>query len=179
MKNYDVACAWMRGQCATGHHLYTDGVTLWSYGPHFPVGWHHGARIYYNKDRYSVSTSQHQSFARQAMEPNPWIPVTTKQICKVVATKGLYRPNCAWWRTVLYKKLVHALAAHGVVLVGRQQLKYGDLVAAAEWEYERGNLCLRATHHDVTWLHGRSSSPQVNAKEPVYVGIDVAALLKA
>lgn len=56
-----------------GHSVLCDGRALYSYGRHFPlavlVGERSGRRIFLkNGDRYSVSTSQHQSLTQRACD---------------------------------------------------------------------------------------------------------------
>lgn len=66
--NTEVVDAWMQGYPATGRNIYTDGMTIWSYGNHFPIAKHltHG-RVLYNVTRYSNTTSKHQALVRCAM----------------------------------------------------------------------------------------------------------------
>lgn len=69
----DVAHNWAHqtGRARNGHHMYYDGRTIYSYGPHFPI-----ARIVQTPAgapavlmttaRYSVSTTRHIYLARRA-----------------------------------------------------------------------------------------------------------------
>lgn len=69
----DVAHNWAHqtGRARRGHHMYYDGSTIYSYGPHFPI-----ARIVQTPAgvpavlvttaRYSVSTARHIYLARRA-----------------------------------------------------------------------------------------------------------------
>lgn len=79
--NTEVVNAWMQGLPATGRNIYTDGMTIWSYGNHFPIAKHltHG-RVLYNVTRYSNTTSHHQALVRQAMCRNGIKSVTCRSI---------------------------------------------------------------------------------------------------
>jgi len=57
----DVAIAWRNGSKATGSRMYTDGTTIFSYGEHFPIATYRQGVILFNDDKYSSSTSKHQS----------------------------------------------------------------------------------------------------------------------
>lgn len=182
MTNYEVAQAWWQGKSATTKHMLTDGTTIWSYGEHFPIAWRRGTRVYYNDDKYSNSTSQHQSYVRQVVESLfKLVVVNTSQLKRVVESDGRYHPGSQWWRTVLYRKLVSELATRGVTLLDKHgdRAQYGSLVAPVMWQYKPGNLICHSDYRDTTWLSARSSTPQVNKREPLFVRVDVAALLSA
>lgn len=81
--NGGVCEAWARGvegRNAKGS-LYTDGVTIWSYGSHFPIvskvrgRWGGTSLVWWNQDRYSNTTakqkSQVGSFVRGERIPVP------------------------------------------------------------------------------------------------------------
>lgn len=65
--NRQVAEAWSRGQSAEGSNFFTDGITIWSYGYHFPVAKRVDGRILFNPTYYSSSTSKHQGLVRQTI----------------------------------------------------------------------------------------------------------------
>lgn len=65
--NRQVAEAWSRGQSAEGSNFFTDGITIWSYGYHFPVAKRVNGRILFNPTYYSSSTLKHQSLVRQVI----------------------------------------------------------------------------------------------------------------
>jgi len=68
MRNQDVAYAFARGHEAQAGHIYTDGRVIYSYGTHFPIAIKASdGRIYFNEDKYSVTTSCHQSLVRGAI----------------------------------------------------------------------------------------------------------------
>lgn len=48
--------------------LYFIGPVLYSYGPHFPLAYIRGGRAFFNTDKYSRTTSRHQSAARLALD---------------------------------------------------------------------------------------------------------------
>ncbi len=60
MKNIDVIYAFHYQRKANARHLFTDGITLYSYGYHFPIAKYKDHKILINKDRYSRTTSIHQ-----------------------------------------------------------------------------------------------------------------------
>ena len=57
----DVAKAWIQGRKLTGHNVFTDGKTIYSYGEHFPIAHKKDKAILFNTNKYSSSTSKHQS----------------------------------------------------------------------------------------------------------------------
>lgn len=69
----DVAHNWAHqtGRARKGHHMYYDGPTIYSYGPHFPIArvvqTPAGAlAVLMTTARYSVSTARHVYLARRA-----------------------------------------------------------------------------------------------------------------
>jgi len=82
--NRGVARAFARQQAATNsnNQFYSpDGVTLYSYGAHWPIAvWHKGV-CYFHRERHSVTTSKHTSLARgaAAMARIPWSTVETRR----------------------------------------------------------------------------------------------------
>lgn len=69
MNNKQVAQAWAKQSQASakGSNFYFNGPRLYSYGPHFLVAEiRQDGRAWFNPDRYSQSTTRHQSLARQA-----------------------------------------------------------------------------------------------------------------
>ena len=65
--NQEVADAWAMGHRANGNHMFTDGVTIYSYGYHFPIATRVNGYVLYNRTYYSATTSKHQSHVRRAM----------------------------------------------------------------------------------------------------------------
>lgn len=70
--NQKVAESWYLGKVAKTDHLYTDGVTIWSYGRHFSIATIkflvEGHKIYFNVDKYSiveVNTEQLQKLIKE------------------------------------------------------------------------------------------------------------------
>jgi hypothetical protein len=57
----DVAQAWSEGKSAKGSRMYSNGRTIFSYGSHFPVAHRIKDTVLFNTDKYSSSTSKHQS----------------------------------------------------------------------------------------------------------------------
>jgi len=60
-----VAKAFGEGKRAQGSNIYAVGDAIYSYGSHFPMAIvdHKNKIVYWNKSKYSVSTSKHQSRA--------------------------------------------------------------------------------------------------------------------
>ena len=57
-----VVDAFFNGRKATGGNMFTDGTTIYSYGAHFPIATRLNDGSYLrNNDRYSITTSGHQS----------------------------------------------------------------------------------------------------------------------
>lgn len=75
MKNKEVAEMFAQGKrkCET-KHLFIEGNTIYSYGKHFPIAirlWDGYAFKYiWNSDKYSVTTSRHQSLVLNAIGNN-------------------------------------------------------------------------------------------------------------
>ena len=67
MINNDVAEAFANGTAKATEHLFTDGTTIFSYGTHFPIARHKNGKLYWNKSRYSMTTSQHQGLVARAL----------------------------------------------------------------------------------------------------------------
>lgn len=65
--NQEVADAWAMGYSAEGGHMFTNGVTIWSYGYHFPIAKRVNGRVLFNHTYYSATTSKHQRHVRRAM----------------------------------------------------------------------------------------------------------------
>lgn len=67
MTNHNVAEAFANGKAAATEHLFTDGTTIFSYGTHFPIAKRKNGKLYWNKSRYSMTTSQHQGIVARAL----------------------------------------------------------------------------------------------------------------
>jgi hypothetical protein len=78
LNNEQVVTAWVMGLSARGRNIYTDGVTIWLYGPHFPIAKHLTlGRVLYNISHYSTTTAKHQS-----------------HVCGAIAWRGLEVIKC-------------------------------------------------------------------------------------
>ena len=62
-------------------HLRAGVYVVYSYGHHFPIYAHVGGVWYANLDKYSVSTSRHQSQARPIFET---VAVSTEELKRIV-----------------------------------------------------------------------------------------------
>lgn len=80
--NRSVAEAFIHHKQAKGSHMYTDGMSIWSYGSHFPIGSWRGNKVLVTTDKYSRSTSNHQSKLRYAISSNA-IPSEDVPLAKV------------------------------------------------------------------------------------------------
>lgn len=78
MRNYTVAEIYARGghdanggvisQEARNEHMFIEGKALFSYGYHFPIAVRVGTNQYaFNSDKYSPTTSRHQTQSRAAL----------------------------------------------------------------------------------------------------------------
>lgn len=65
--NQEVADAWAMGYSAKGNNMFTDGVTIYSYGYHFPIATRVNGHVLFNMTYYSATTCKHQSHVRRAM----------------------------------------------------------------------------------------------------------------
>lgn len=63
-----VAEEWLKGNKSTGSRMFTNGITVFSYGEHFPIAHKLSERIVlFNVSKYSSSTSHHQSYVRRVL----------------------------------------------------------------------------------------------------------------
>ena len=71
-KNVEVAEAWSKGKPAQTKSMYSTGSVVYSYGPHFPIAIrdNENGKIYLNKDKYSPTTSTHQTLVRRNIYGN-------------------------------------------------------------------------------------------------------------
>lgn len=52
----------------TGSHLFIEGNTIYSYGYHFPIATiKNDNTVLFNEDKYSPTTSKHQTYVRRAL----------------------------------------------------------------------------------------------------------------
>ena len=126
MNNHDVARAFVRGEKeAQGSHMFIENGVLYSYGHHFPMAMHKGNKIVVNIDRYSNSTSKHQSYLRreicgQTLEVNTAVlkravegekvDIDFKKVSKTATAKAIvmeleklgFTPRDGGWDRALY-----------------------------------------------------------------------------
>ena len=87
MKNSEVASEWASGRAAVGSNMYTDGITIWSYGTHFPMATKTtDGKIVMNLNKYSSTTSKHQSYVRRHCEPDLFMP--TEKLRELIERYG-------------------------------------------------------------------------------------------
>lgn len=65
--NQEVADAWAMGYSAKSGTMFTDGVTIYSYGYHFPIATRVNGCVLFNRTYYSSTTCKHQSHVRRVM----------------------------------------------------------------------------------------------------------------
>jgi hypothetical protein len=71
--NSQVVESWVMGRGADGHHIFTDGYTIYSYGYHFPLARKMAnGKIMLNASYYSSTTARHQANVRSAIINNGW-----------------------------------------------------------------------------------------------------------
>ena len=68
--NQEVADAFAMGYSAKSNKMFTDGVTIYSYGYHSPIAKKVGVYVLFNRTHYSTTTSKHQSHVRRAIRYN-------------------------------------------------------------------------------------------------------------
>lgn len=74
MRNQQVAEAWWKRRVAKTEHLFTDGISIWSYGHHFKIAKFHTMEdttsevVLYNFENYSPTTCKHQSIVRNVID---------------------------------------------------------------------------------------------------------------
>jgi len=68
MNNKQVAHLWANQsrESASGSHFFFEGDTIYSYGRHFPIARHHEGIILFTSKDYSITTTSHKSYVRQA-----------------------------------------------------------------------------------------------------------------
>lgn len=79
MRNSQVVQSWYYGQKRETEHLFTDGVTIWSYGYHFPIATKQNGKIYFNTDNYSNTTGTHKGHVARCLGYN-----TSKELIKAI-----------------------------------------------------------------------------------------------
>lgn len=84
--NAAVCAAFAEHEVARTKHLYTDGNIIYSYGEHFPIGIWDGDIVLITKDKYSSTTSHHQTNLRQALIEHgiPYKRVPLRQIQNMI-----------------------------------------------------------------------------------------------
>lgn len=75
--NPDVVYRFARGEAgrnSTGSLFSPDGITLFSYGDHFPLARFEGKRLVVNDAKASVTTSCQQTLLRAELARSGWAP---------------------------------------------------------------------------------------------------------
>jgi hypothetical protein len=86
VKNEDVALAFVKGRKATGFSMFTDGKIIYSWGNHFPIAYKIGYGKYlFNVDKYSKSTSKHQTYVQRAISNSDITVCDTQQIKNAIS----------------------------------------------------------------------------------------------
>lgn len=68
MNNKQIAHLWANKsrESASGSHFFFRGDTIFSYGDHFPIARHYKGVVLFTDKKYSISTTRHCSYVRQA-----------------------------------------------------------------------------------------------------------------
>lgn len=82
MNNKQVAEAFANGaEKGKGNNMFIEGNVLYSYGHHFPLAVRTSGGFLINQDKYSSSTSKHQSYVRRSLSG---ISATTEELEKLI-----------------------------------------------------------------------------------------------
>jgi hypothetical protein len=141
MKNRDIVQAFANGdRSGEGSHMFIDGRVLYSYGTHFPLAFRaDDGMVYYNGQRYSSSTSKHQSYVRNIL--NGAIEVNTEIIKQLIDedVKPLQFKTIHHQKSV--KVITDELTSAGFTTASGQwdDTLYGELPINIKWRrwYER------------------------------------------
>jgi len=86
MKNWDVIKKFVNGEKeGRTKHLFIEGNVLYSYGHHFPIAIRTNMFIV-NMDKYSVTTSRHQSYLRGMLEG--YVSSNTKEMQEMIRNES-------------------------------------------------------------------------------------------
>jgi hypothetical protein len=72
LSNRKVVENWARGIDSASKHIFSEDGFLYSYGYHFVMAVRCKDGFIVNKDRYSSTTSHHQSLVRRSVSGNVW-----------------------------------------------------------------------------------------------------------
>ena len=88
MNNRNLAISFAQGSIkGKGSHMFVDGDVMYSYGHHFPMAYRCSSVVYVNKDKYSQSTTRHQSHLYVALSRvgnRQVVEVTTARLQQLV-----------------------------------------------------------------------------------------------
>ena len=162
MTNRDVAGAFIDGaMAARGNNMYIDNGVLYSYGPHFPMALMRRGKVYYNIDKYSCTTSKHQSYLRYVLPDNA-VPVNTAALNKLMAggSVDVRYSKIASTPTVL--AIVSSLVEIGFVPTEpgdwSRGAVYGTMPISIEWRREyksnsrTANICAAIQSGGGMWI---------------------------
>lgn len=96
MRNREVPVRFFQGAKKGGtKHVFIEGDAIFSYGAHFPMAFKSGKEnLFLNKDKYSSSTSAHQSALRREIPSFMKVKeVRTQELIDIMNKK---RRNSAW-----------------------------------------------------------------------------------
>jgi len=80
----DVVKNWKIGKDSEGSSMFSEGRVIYSYGRHFPIAIKLDDGHYlFNKDKYSKTTSQHQTLVRRAIPENNVTELDTEDMREV------------------------------------------------------------------------------------------------
>ena len=97
MKNSEVARTFVNGGVDKGSNMFIEQITdnctaIYSYGKHFPMAVRiieFGQPKYFvNMDKYSISTSKHQSYVSGELSTRDTINLSTSELKKLISDMG-------------------------------------------------------------------------------------------
>jgi len=90
MKNSEVAEEFYWGsKKSEGSHMYVEGNILYSYGSHFPMAVRLKEGFLWNPDKYSQSTSSHQSCVKSYIGKEILAEFPTQELIKLIINLNL------------------------------------------------------------------------------------------
>ena len=143
MNNCDLAQEFANGaRSGEGSHMIIDGDVIYSYGKHFPMAIRKGDKTYVNIDKYSQSTSRHQSYVRSALRGNVQ-EVTTKVMQRIIEGECIDLNFKKVGNTATAKAIVKELEGLGFTAPDGswEHAMYGQLPVDIMWRKEYKPNC--------------------------------------
>ena len=142
----------------SGHSVFFEGSTIYSFGSHFPMARHVDGAVLITTRSYSVTTSKHQGYVRQACSH-----LTRFYVDNVSArSKREHRENLALMRDEYENLIVKASRAR---VWGQQYLNQAERCRQDANEYSAFfKLTTRIKPADVESIKERAKKAQAKAK---------------